>query len=119
MNRILIVEDDEDLRFLYQTLFARQGYEVTGAANTSDAMIRVTNDLFDAIVLDMNMPDMPGIRLIEFARDDVRLSHIPIVVVSANDNYKRPALDLGVKAFLIKPVRMEDLLAVVNAALAG
>jgi CheY-like chemotaxis protein len=114
MPRILTVEDDLDLQFLYDMMLSRHGYEVVRADNTTEALYNLTNSDFDLIVLDMNMPDIPGIRVIEFAREDVRLRHVPILVVSANDHWKKKAMNLGVRHFLTKPVPMEQLVREVN-----
>jgi putative two-component system response regulator len=117
MARILVVEDDVDLLFLYETMLSRLGYEVTPAERTSDAILLLTNDDFDLIILDMNMPDMPGIKVLEFVRDDVRLQHIPVVVVSANAQWRVPCADLGVEHFLIKPVPTRELFGLLHQLL--
>jgi len=117
MSRILVVEDDPDLRFLYAAVLCRQGHEVVGVANTSEAMLRLTNEDFDAIILDMNMPDIPGLKVVEFVHDDVRLRKVPIIIVSANEHWRAKTVALGVRHFLVKPVPMHELLRVVKDAL--
>jgi DNA-binding response OmpR family regulator len=117
MPKILVVEDDNDLQFLYDTMLSRCGYDVTAAHNIVDAMVRLTNELYDIIILDMNMPDLPGIRVIEFARDDARLKHVPIVVVSANEHWKPRVNNLGVREFMVKPVTMQELTSTVERVL--
>jgi DNA-binding response OmpR family regulator len=117
MSRILVVEDDFDLRFLYANVLARQGHEVVGSPNTLDAMLHLTNQDFDVIILDMNMPDVPGLKVVEFAHDDVRLRKIPIIIVSANEHWREKTYPLGVRHFLVKPVPMHELLRVVKEAL--
>jgi len=119
MARILVVEDDGDLRFLYDKALALQGYEVSVARNTSEAIIYLTSDDYDAVILDMNMPDAPGTRVLEFRHQDVRLRHIPVLVVSANEKYRIQARDLGAAYYLVKPVPLEDLTRVLKAALAA
>lgn len=119
MSRLLVVEDDDDLRFLYETTFARIGHEVVAAPNTVEAMLHLTNGDFDAIILDLQMPDMPGQRLIEFAHEDVRLRYVPIIVVSANERWRAAVTALGVRAFLVKPVTMAQLTAQVADVLRG
>ena len=119
MSRVLVVEDDADLQFLYDNALRRSGHQVAGARNSSDAIVYLTTDEFDLVILDINMPDMPGLKVLEFARDDVRLRHIPVIVVSANDQYRYEAQDLGAKYFLVKPVPLLDLLGVVAKALSG
>jgi DNA-binding response OmpR family regulator len=110
MSKILVVEDDHDLRFLYEMAFSRRGHEVVAVEHTADALVALTNDLFDLMVLDMNMPDVPGIRIVEFVKDDVRLKAIPVMVVSATDQWQEKLIGLPVKRFLLKPVTMEELI---------
>ncbi len=109
MARILVVEDDNDLQFIYDKALARLGYEITQAKNTSEAIIYLTTDDFDAIILDMNMPGAPGTRVLEIKKGDVRLRNIPVLVVSANEKYRTEAKDFGAEYFLVKPVSLQDL----------
>lgn len=117
MARLLVVEDDDDLRFLYQTTLTREGHEVIGAANAVEAMLRLTTQDFDAVLLDLQLPDIPGKRVLEFARDDVRLRDVPIAVISANDRMRDEILALGARAFLVKPVPIAQLRALVAGLL--
>jgi CheY-like chemotaxis protein len=117
MSTILVVEDDKDLQFLYGNVLKHQGNTVVAAESITDAIIRLTNEDFDAIILDMNMPDAPGLKVAEFARGDVRLKKIPIIVASANENYRAQALELGVRYYLIKPVPLQQLLQIVQDVL--
>ena len=119
VSRILVIEDDNDLRFLYETAFARLGHEVIAAGNTVEAILHLTNKDVDAIILDLQMPDMPGLRVIEFAHDDVRLRHVPIIVVSADERWRATAAALGVHTYLVKPVSMAQIAAQVDAVLHG
>jgi CheY-like chemotaxis protein len=109
MARILVIEDDDDLQFLYGKALAHLGYEITQAKNTSDAIVHLTTDDFDAIVLDVNMPGGPGTKVLEFKKGDVRLCNIPVLMVSANELYRAQAQDLGVEYFMVKPVPLQDL----------
>jgi len=77
----------------------------------------LARDAYDLIILDMNMPDVPGTRVIEFVRQNAQLRHIPIVVISANATCRRKAQALGVTGFLLKPVTLGDLVSLVHAAL--
>jgi CheY-like chemotaxis protein len=114
MARILVIEDDPDLSFIYKTALTREGHDVVAAKHVREALVLLTNTSFDLIILDMNMPDAPGVRVIEFVRDDVRLRDIPIAVISANENWRERTEQLGVTRFLTKPVLMRDLLALVD-----
>ncbi len=114
MARILVVEDDEDLLFLYATMFARQGHTTFKAMTVAEAMQFLDSAPVDMVVLDMNMPDAPGIRVVERMRQDERLAPVPIVVISANDHWKKLCNELGVEQFLTKPVSMQQILALLD-----
>jgi CheY-like chemotaxis protein len=117
MARILVVEDDDDLQFLYDKMLVHQGYEVVAARNTTQAFLYLTNEDFDAIILDINMPDAPGTKVLEFTHEDVRLRRIPILVVSANEKYRAQAQASGARYFLVKPVSLQDLSAAIKDVL--
>ena len=117
MARILVVEDDDDLRFLYEKALPHLGHEISTAMNTKEAIIYLTTDDFDAIILDINMPDAPGTKVLEFKKDDVRLRNVPVLVVSANEKYRTQAEELGAKYFLVKPVPLQDLIDAIKDVL--
>ncbi|NDJ75179.1 MAG: response regulator [Chloroflexi bacterium] len=110
MPRILAIEDDDDLQYLYDMMLSRRGYDVTKANNITDSIVRLTHEPFDLIILDMNMPDFPGTKVIEFVLGDSHLEHIPILIVSANEHWRERAYSLGVKHFLTKPITMQTLI---------
>lgn len=117
MPKILIVEDDADLQYLYSAMLARHGYDVVVAANGSSAILNLTNSDFDLMVLDINMPDLSGVQVVQFMHNDVRLQHLPVVVASANEKWRREMFEMGIQHYLIKPVALQDLLALVNKLL--
>lgn len=117
MARILVVEDDFDLLQLYKAALSRPGHQVILAAKTAEALAYLAQDAFDLVILDMNMPDIPGIRVIEHVQADPRLRDLPIVVISANPHYLPSVRALGVEHFLVKPVPMRELLSLIGALL--
>ncbi len=117
MAHILVVEDDEDLLFLYATMFARQGYTSYKATTVAEAVQFLDSAPVDLVVLDMNMPDAPGIRVVEYMRQNEHLAHIPIVVISANDQWRKLCEEMGVEHFLTKPVSMQQILALLETIL--
>ncbi len=117
MAHILVVEDDEDLLFLYATMFMRQGHTTLKAMTVHKALQFLQAEPVDLVVLDMNMPDAPGIRVVEWMRQDEHLTRVPIVVISANDQWRKLCDDLGVQHFLTKPVSMQQILSALDEAL--
>ncbi len=118
MAQILVVEDDEDLLFLYATMFARQGHITLKAMTVAEAVQFLDSAPVDLVVLDMNMPDAPGIRVVEWMHHDERYTQTPIVVISANDQWRKLCTDLGVEHFLTKPISMQQILSLLDDILA-
>ncbi len=117
MPKILVVEDDGDLLYLYGTLLTRRGYGIEPVKRSADAMLHLTNEPFDLIILDIGMPDISGLRIAEFTHGDARLKQIPIIVVSANEQNEIQARAWGVQYFFVKPVKMQELMTLVDRLL--
>ena len=117
MAHILVVEDDEDLLFLYATMFTRQGHTSLKARRVVQAIQFLDSAPVELVVLDMNMPDAPGIRVVEHMRQNERLAHIPVVVISANDQWRKLCEEMGVEQFLTKPVSMQQIVTLLDDVL--
>jgi two-component system KDP operon response regulator KdpE len=116
MTRILLVDDDPQLaRALAINLRAR-GYEVTTARTGSGALQAASRDLPELAIIDLGLPDLNGIEVVEGLRGWTTL---PILVLSARDTQgdKVTALDAGADDYLTKPFGMDELLARIRAAL--
>jgi two-component system KDP operon response regulator KdpE len=114
MIRVLIVEDERPLlRALAMNLVAR-GYAVTEAGTGSRALTALADDEHDAIVLDLGLPDMPGVDVIRAVR---LFATMPIIVLSARSGSsdKVEALDAGADDYVTKPFSMDELLARLRA----
>ena len=112
MVKILIVEDDTDLLYLYRTALAQAGYEVQVAATGSAAHQSLQESVPDIVFLDMNMPDMHGLDLLDHMRQDGRYDNTQIVVITANEQWQASAKARNIQLFLVKPVTIRDLVAV-------
>lgn len=116
MNRVLVVEDDEDMLTIIRGELDRLGYRVTGVASGREAVEAAQRQPFDLLVTNMNLPDINGQEVIE----RVMRSHpgIPIIVVSGSPEAQAEVREMGVKRFLAKPFRTEELRRMVEKALA-
>lgn len=114
--KILIVDDEAQIRLLLRTTLTRAGYQVVEAADARAALAARAIDKPELILLDLGLPDRDGIELVEALR---RGSPVRIIVVSARDDIdqKVAALDLGADDYVTKPFDTEELLARVRAAL--
>ncbi len=112
MSHILVVEDDEDLLFLYRAALASKGRVVTEAKNAQEAMTILANPEYlpSLIFLDINMAGgQSGFRIIEEIRRTPRLAASEVVVVTANDQHRTPARERGVRHFIVKPFDISEM----------
>jgi two-component system KDP operon response regulator KdpE len=116
MTRILVVDDDRPLlRALRITLTAR-GYDVTTAADGAGALSAATQTVPDLVIVDLGLPDMDGVTLVQGLRGWLA---VPIIVLSARhtEEAKINALDAGADDYVTKPFGMGELQARIRAAL--
>ena len=103
-HRILVVEDTELLRRMYHDKLAADGFDVSTAADGLEALNVLRTTHFDLIVLDLIMPRMGGLEVLETVKADPRLSMIPVVILTnlGEESAIERALDLGAVDYLIK-----------------
>jgi CheY-like chemotaxis protein len=113
---VLIVEDDADIRSLFEASLAGHGYAVDTASNGRDAlaMMEPRRVLPSVIVCDLHMPVMDGWQLLTALADTPRLASIPVIVLTAADDPSKRAP--RPTTMLIKPVAIDDLLTAIDAA---
>lgn len=114
--KILIVEDESNIRNLVATMLETEGYHTMFADTVSAAKTLFKSHLPDLVILDLGLPDMDGMNFLDFARVD---SLTPIIVLSARTDEadKISALDRGANDYITKPFSSGELLARVRAAL--
>lgn len=112
MNKllILVVEDDTSIRNLITTTLKAHGYRYLTAPNGEAAILEASSHNPDIVLLDLGLPDMDGVEIIQKIRT---WSNMPIIVISARseDTDKIEALDAGADDYLTKPFSVEELLA--------
>jgi DNA-binding response OmpR family regulator len=115
-QKILIIEDDADVRLGYQILLKAHHYNTFFAADSSSAVSEARKHTPDLIILDLGLPAGDGFIVLERFRTNTNLSMIPVVVVSARDVHanKERALKAGAKAFVQKPWNDNELLAIIS-----
>ncbi len=115
---VLVVEDDQDLSGLLELVLADAGYHVRLAGDGRAALARVQEEMPGVILLDMRMPVMNGW---EFAREfRARFGRAcPVVVVTAAENARLRAEEIGAEGWLSKPFDLEEVLAMVARQLHG
>ena len=108
---ILIADDDERIRLSLSDILLTQRYKVIEARNGKEALEKVKSEPPDVILLDMNMPEMDGIEVIEHLKADSATKFIPVIVVTGENDIdlRLQALKLGADDFLIKPPHIAEL----------
>ena len=101
-ERILVVEDDCQIRNFIKYIIEKEGYKLFNACNGESALSIIVSEKIDLIILDLGLPDFDGIKIIEKIRE---WSEVPIIVVSARDQDKDKvlALDTGADDYITKP----------------
>jgi two-component system KDP operon response regulator KdpE len=114
--KVLVVDDEPQIRILLKATLGRAGYAVAEAANAREALNSKAIDKPDLILLDLGLPDRDGLELVSALRAEPRSA---LIVVSARDQteQKVAALDLGADDYVTKPFDTEELLARVRASL--
>ena len=115
MTRVLIVEDEPQMRRALDLNLSARGYDVRSAEDGTSALSAFAVDPPDVMILDLGLPDLDGLEVIRAIR---RTSTVPILVLSARvgSNDKVTALDLGADDYVTKPFDMFELLARLRAA---
>ena len=114
--KILLVEDEANIRNLVATMLETEGYQMILAGSCMEAKTMFASYLPDLIILDLGLPDTDGMNMLDFVRKD---SLVPVIVLSArtNEDDKITALDRGANDYITKPFGSGELLARVRAAL--
>lgn len=118
-EKILVVEDEEDILELVRYNLAREGYQVTGTLTGEDALRKVRSDTFDLIVLDLMLPGMDGLAFTKTLKSDSRLRSIPIIMLTAKGEEADivTGLELGADDYITKPFSPRVMIARVRTAL--
>jgi DNA-binding response OmpR family regulator len=121
-KKILIIEDDADVRLGYHVLLKANRYDTFFAADSLSAISEARKHLPDLIILDLGLPAGDGFIVLERFRVNTYLAVIPVIVVSGRDLHgiqgnKERALQAGAKAYLQKPWNDDELLASIRQLL--
>lgn len=115
-TRVLVVDDEPQIRRLLSVSLSARGYQVEGVAEGREGLEKLATGNFDMLLLDLGLTDMDGIAVCAEVR---QWSQIPIIVISVREGErdKVSALDLGADDYVTKPFSIDELLARMRASL--
>ena len=117
MFKILIAEDDRELRQLFSHVLAKNGYGVVGVSNGKEALKEIEAGYFDLIISDIMMPVMDGYELVRTLRDAD--NHTPVLMITAKDAFDAMQLGFmsGTDDYMVKPINVNEMILRVGALL--
>lgn len=119
MKKVLVVDDSETIRRHVAEALTRVGYTVIEASDGAAGLQRVAQHDFAIIILDVNMPLLNGLEMLERLTQDPKSAGIPVLMLTTEEQRSmiEHARKNGAKAWLIKPVRVESLVSTVTKVL--
>jgi sigma-B regulation protein RsbU (phosphoserine phosphatase) len=119
MDKVLIVEDEKDTRFILERLLAKDNYEIKSAQNGEDALALLKIFSPKVIVADWTMPQMDGLQLCNIVKATEKYKSIYFIVLTARASLKDrvTGLDVGADDFLVKPIENQELLARIRSGI--
>lgn len=117
MLKILIAEDDRELRHLFSHVLMKNGYSVKGVSNGREALDALDNDFFDLIISDIMMPVVDGYELVNTLREAGNMT--PVLMITAKDSFEdmRRGFISGTDDYMVKPINVNEMVLRVQALL--
>lgn len=122
MRRILVVEDDSEIRKLLRNYLTDYEYDVTEAKEGNQASMLIASECFDVILMDMMLPFRSGdvlIRELRGRKDDLKAARTPVIVISAKSGSETriETIRIGADDYIIKPFNLDEVLVRIEAVL--
>jgi DNA-binding response OmpR family regulator len=118
-TRVIVVDDDKEIREIITFVLTRNGFEVTSAINGQQLHAMLVQFIPDLIILDVMMPGEDGYQICNTLRSNPQTRHIPVIIMTAHaeDIYERISVDLGAAVHMTKPFHPFILLEKVKVLL--
>lgn len=118
-EKILIVEDEEDIRELVLYNLKKEGYRVEGVTSGEEALKKVKQGVFELVVLDLMLPGVDGLEVCKILKNDGQTAHIPVIMLTAKGEESDIVLGLefGADDYITKPFSPRVLIARIRAVL--
>src|ERR1700752_1942250 len=119
MKRVLVIEDDKDIVELVKYNLEKDGYQVASSGDGATGLAQIRKAPPDLLVLDLMLPKLSGLEICKEVRKDMRLNHLPILILTAKSEEadRVVGLELGADDYVTKPFSPRELAARVKALL--
>ena len=119
--KIVIIEDEPDTAEMYAEMMRISGYEVVKYYGGLSAVAHLGDQDTDAVILDLMMPDLSGLEVLNYIKEKPDLSDLPVIIVSAKTMPEdvEKGLKAGAVAYLTKPVSFADLKVAIDGAVSN
>jgi two-component system chemotaxis response regulator CheY len=117
---ILLVEDSATTRALIRAVIDEMGdFNTVEASSGFEALKLLPTQEFDLVITDINMPDINGLELINFLKNNPRYSHLPLIIVTTerSEEDRKRGIALGAAAYITKPFKADELQEVIKKAI--
>jgi len=121
MTKILVAEDERDIRDLVKFTLEHRGYTVVSSADGLSALELAASERPDLVLLDVRMPRMDGYEVCRQIKANPALKHIPVVFLSAKGQEAevQAGIEAGAQAYIVKPFSMDRLISQIEQTLAS
>lgn len=118
-ERILVIEDDDDIQVLIRHHLSKEGFKVVIAVSGEDGSNKLSKEPFDCVLLDLMLPGMDGLDVCRLMKKNAKTQHIPVIMVTAKGEESDivSGLELGADDYIIKPFSPRILVARVRSTL--
>jgi len=116
-KRIHILEDDQEIRNVIEILLSEEGFELQLSSSFAELKKNIQDAMPDLFLLDVMLPDGNGAEICEDLKTDIFTKHIPIIVMSAQNNSEQKAIDAFADDYISKPFDIDDVLKRINVQL--
>ena len=116
-KKILVIEDEKDIRDLLQHYLKREGYDVHGAEDGDSGLRRLTKERYDLVLLDLMLPRMDGLEVCRVLRSQAQTADLPVIMLTAKgeETDRIVGLELGADDYITKPFSPREVVARVKA----
>lgn len=113
-GRVLVVDDEDDLRVLLSQQINSAGYDVSTAADGEEAINTIKKNSFDVVLLDINMPKVNGIEVLKFIHKNYPKIKAVMLTGFADLKHAMEAREFGARDFIGKPYKLEDVMSTID-----